>query len=353
MFVDTHFLATIALVAHMAVSATGLLTPSTERRVFTSPDGDFAVTVMPAGKRIGFEGAESRLEVRRKENLVLSKDFSSEDGEHGAAIERGQWTSDSMFFVFLTEFSGGHSPLQHPIYFYCRRQNTITMLNPWLDGVLTQDFFPKSTRTLVIAARDAEGEGRTISVNLGTVPCGPIATCYRLGSPHRTVPASEYIFEEDFDPQSLQRRVYVLRRGGKGRRLIFIHSRGASECVGPSGRLALINSFPATKLVEVYGADLTSGKSWRIDEQATRLYRDHAQPNPAAIIVANGEDMSPTDDETLLRMDMIYASVPTPEQAAQLWKTFHQSWYVVDSRSGKVLREYRSSPPMKWWVHSR
>jgi hypothetical protein len=226
------------------------------------------------------------------------------------------------------------------------------MLNALLEDahVLTQDFSLRSKNEVVITAQTMNGESQAISIQLGKVPCGPTATCYRLGSPHHTVPANKYIFEEDFDPKSLQRRVYLRRPEEKERRLIFIHSRGISECIGPSGLLALINSFPATKSEEVYAAALSSGKSWRIDEQAMKLYQEHAQPSEASIIVPNGEDMSPRDDETLLRMDMIYASVPTPEQAAQLWKAFQQWWYAVDSRSGKDLHEYRSSPPDKWWV---
>ena len=331
-----------------------VLSSSAERQiVYTSPDGRLTVTVIPAGKKKGFEDVESRIEVLHKGSLLLGKDFSSEDGEHGAGIVRGHWTSDSMFFVFLTEFSGGHTPLLHPIYFYCRRENTINMLNPFLDDVLTQDFSLKGRNTVAIAAQDMRGQARTISVKLGTVPCGSIATCYRLGSPHRTVPAREYIFQEDFNPDSLERRVYVRRPGEQERRLIFTHFRGVSECVGPSGHLALINSFLATKAVEVYAADLSSGRSWRIDAQAVELYKDRAHPNPALIIVPNGEDMSPGDGEALLRMDLIYASVPTPEQAEQVGKTFQQWWYVVDSRDGKVLREYRTPAPMKWWVHAK
>jgi len=352
----SNFLATIAIAAPLALLGTSPLSASAEQQnVYTSPDGKLSVTVIPVEKTKGLAAAESRMEVRREGSLLLSKDFSSEDGEHGAGIVHGQWTSDSKFFVFLTEFSGGHMPLQHPVHFYCRNENTIRTFNSFLDvdGVLTQDFYLKGADTVAIRTQDTSGKLRTISIELGTVPCAPITTCYRLGSPHRVVPASEYIFQEDFDPENLERRVYLRRPGEQERRLIFIHSRGISECFGPNGRLALINSFPATKIEEVYAVDLASTKSWRIDRQAMDLYKERARPNPASIIVPNGEDLSARDDEALLRIDMIYASVPTPEQAEQLQKAFQQWWYVVDSYTGNVLHEYRSPPPMKWWVRSR
>lgn len=321
-----------------------------QKRIYISPDGGIVATVAPTGKKKALEGVESRIEVRSRDgNLVVSKDFSSEDGEHGAGILRGQWTSDSRFFVFLTEFSGGHSPLQHPIYFFCRRENTIRMLNQFFDHVLTRDFSLEERNTVVVEAQDARGTQK-IRVELGTVPCEPTATCYRLGSPHRTVPASEYSFREDFNPETLERKVYVQRRGENKPRLIFTHSRGASECVGPGGSLALINSFPATKAVEVYVADLSSGRNWRIDEQAIALYQRHAKPNPALIIVPKGEDMSPDDGEALLRMDLIYISVAKPEEAEEVGRSFKELWYVVDTRNGNVLLEYGTPPPLRWWV---
>jgi len=324
-----------------------------QEQVYTSPDGSLVAMVAPAGKKKGFEAVESRIAFRlRKGNLLLSKDFSSQDGEHGAGILHGQWTSDSKFFVFVTEFSGGHSPLQHPIYFYCRQKNTISMLNQFLDGVLTRDFSLQGNNTVVVEAQDMRGI-RKISVKLGGAPCEPIATCYRLGSPHRTVPASEYIFREDFNSQTSERKLYVRRRGENEPRLIFTYSGGASECVGPSGRLALINSPPGTKAEEVYVADLSSGRNWRIDVHAMGLYEAHAQPNPALIIVPHGEDMSPGDSKVLLRMDLIYISVQTPEEAEKLGRTFQQWRYVVDSRDGKVLWEYRTLPPARWWAETK
>ena len=349
-----NFVAKIPLTAkraaYLALLGIMLASASVElKQVYVSPDGALVATVIPAGKKKGFEEVESRIEVRSCEgNLLLSKDFSSEDGEHGAGILRGYWTSDSQFLVLLTEFSGGHAPLQHPIYFYCRQENTLQMLNQFLGNVLTRDFSLEGN-TVVVEAQDTRGT-RRISVKLGTVPCEPLATCYRLGSPHRTVPATEYSFREDFNPDTFERKVYVQRRGDNKPRLIFTHSRGVSMCVGPSGRLALINSEPATKTVEVYTSDLSSGRNWRIDEQAMDLYVRNAKPNPALVIVPKGEDMSADDGEALLRIDLIYISVGTPEEAEKVGRTFKEWWYVVDTRNGKVLREYRTPAPPRWWV---
>ena len=67
------------------------------------------------------------------------------------------------------------------------------------------------------------------------------------------------------------------------------------------------------------------------------------------MIVPDGEDMSPDDGEALVRMDLIYFSVRTPEEADKVGSSFKQWWYVVDTGNGKVLLEYRTPPPPRWW----
>jgi hypothetical protein len=43
--------------------------------------------------------------------MLCVLDYSSEDGEHGFGLVKGQWTADSKYFVFSLRSSGGHQAL--------------------------------------------------------------------------------------------------------------------------------------------------------------------------------------------------------------------------------------------------
>ena len=50
-------------------------------------------------------------------------------------------------------------------------------------------------------------------------------------------------------------------------------------------------------------------------------------------------------------MDLLHVSVSTDKEAEQMGEAFKKWWNMVTTRSGRVLREYRTSPPPGgWWV---
>ncbi|HVZ19374.1 MAG TPA: hypothetical protein VG897_19805, partial [Terriglobales bacterium] len=74
--------------------------------------------------------SESYIVVSLKSGTFLAKrDLSSQDHEHGYGVVQAQWTSDSQFFVFCVDNSGGHSPTQTPVMFYSRKLSKFFVLD--------------------------------------------------------------------------------------------------------------------------------------------------------------------------------------------------------------------------------
>jgi hypothetical protein len=73
--------------------------------------------------------------------LLVRRDYSSEDGEHGYGVTKAAWTPDSQFFVYSLENSGGHQAWNSPVRFFSRRSNKILSLDNALhDAVTNPDF---------------------------------------------------------------------------------------------------------------------------------------------------------------------------------------------------------------------
>jgi hypothetical protein len=82
---------------------------------FSSPDGKLVAVVIHVGKEAGLGNYDSRVELRTKEGSLCSKDYSSNDSEHGYAVAKAAWTADSQFFVYSLQSSGGHSLWHTPV----------------------------------------------------------------------------------------------------------------------------------------------------------------------------------------------------------------------------------------------
>lgn len=101
----------------------------------TSPDGQlvaFIISVIPRSiypDRLGDVGVtlvESRVQIRNKVGeLLYSRDYTSDDGEHGFFVEKAEWSADSEFFVFSMVSSGGHMSWRSLTFFYVRRDNQL------------------------------------------------------------------------------------------------------------------------------------------------------------------------------------------------------------------------------------
>jgi|WetSurMetagenome_2_1015567.scaffolds.fasta_scaffold02436_2 hypothetical protein len=90
------------LILNLAAMLTSALSTanSDEVKGYPSPDGRFVAQVvrLPSAP---YGSGENRIVLRsNKGRIVCSKDFSSEDGEHGYGVEKAAWTPDSKFFVF-------------------------------------------------------------------------------------------------------------------------------------------------------------------------------------------------------------------------------------------------------------
>jgi hypothetical protein len=105
----------------------------------SSPDKSLRAIIIPVGKK-GYEGTESRIEIRSASGKTLRwKSFASYDGEHGMGVNHAEWTSNSLFFVFNADSSGGHQPWRHATYFYSRSENRFYSLDDYI-GPVTSDF---------------------------------------------------------------------------------------------------------------------------------------------------------------------------------------------------------------------
>jgi len=94
-----------------------------------SPDGKVKAIIF------GNKTDESIIEIYDSEKLLLKKDYTSKDGEHGVIVEHAEWTPDSKFFVYGMYSSGGHQPWHSPIDFYYREENKIYELENYLSEI--------------------------------------------------------------------------------------------------------------------------------------------------------------------------------------------------------------------------
>ena len=98
-------------------------------------------------------------------------------------------------------------------------------------------------------------------------------------------------------------------------------------------------------------ADLQTHRDWQIDQAAAQMYRQAAAPDDRLIIVPEAYSFSPDDTKVLIGMDLVDLSVATAQEAAQVSNLYKKWWFVVDTSSGRVLREYRTLEiPKRWYL---
>jgi hypothetical protein len=135
-----------------------------QARLHLSPDGMLLARVTAVSRKC----LGSRFEIRRKGGpSILQVSYGSQDCEHGMGITGRAWTSDSMFFVFNTNMSGGHQPWHWPVYFYSRRDNKIYSLDKSLGPIIAPEIElkpPHLVKTRVL--EQGNDAGRLIMVDL-------------------------------------------------------------------------------------------------------------------------------------------------------------------------------------------
>lgn len=147
---------------------------------------------------------------------------------------------------------------------------------------------------------------------------------------------------------------YIKRDGDKEPRLFYTHGRHIAVTLGHRRSLVLINDWEATKSGKVVVANLRSGEKRQIDSAALKMYRQHAAPDGRLWIVPEAYSFSPHDSQVLLKMVKEDVSAGTAEESARASRTYKEWWYVVCSRNGQVVREYRTNKiPRTWWRTAR
>jgi hypothetical protein len=147
---------------------------------------------------------------------------------------------------------------------------------------------------------------------------------------------------------------YIKRDGDKEPRLFYTHGRQIVVTLGHRRSLVLINDWEATKSGKVVVANLRSGEKRQIDSAALKIYRQHAAPDRRLWIVPEAYGFSPHDSQVLLKMVKADVSAATAEESVRASQTYKEWWYVVCSRNGQVVREYRTNRlPRRWWGTNR
>ena len=127
--------------------------------------------MVPVGKEAGRVEYESRIEFHSGDGSVLCVlDYSSEDSEHGFGLVKGQWTSDSKYYIFSLTSSGGHQAWHAPTQFFNREDGTIRSLDDYFraSGISESDFrliAPDTIKTEVLKDKPVP-----VSINLAALP---------------------------------------------------------------------------------------------------------------------------------------------------------------------------------------
>ncbi len=141
------------------------------------------------------------------------------------------------------------------------------------------------------------------------------------------------------------RTVYIQRDDDAASRVLYTHERGVRILLGHTGRYALIHDYFATKACNVVVAEIKTGRNWRIDKPVREAHARTASKEWASIyFTPSAVAFSPDDGQVLISLsrDLLQHKDAKP---CPVWS------YVVETRTGKVLREYRTDGrvPRRWW----
>jgi hypothetical protein len=172
--------------------------------------------------------------------------------------------------------------------------------------------------------------------------------------PNELFRLKRYEVTEEINPATLLRIDYIKRKKDKKSILFYTHGRGIVVTLGHAAHLLLINDNEASKSNRVVVFNLDTNETKRVDIQAIESYKRNASPDGRMIIIPEAYAFSPTDKQMLIKMELIYLSLPFEERglANRLRRSYKPWWYVVDSIDGKVTHEYRTSRlPKRWWKY--
>ena len=105
------------------------------RSTYSSPDSQRHVIISDMKSAFQYV-SEGVVEFRSNaKKLLLKKDYTSEDGEHGYAVDPIGWTADSKYFLYGLTSTGGDQSWHHGIEVYSSRTGKIVHLDNYLGPI--------------------------------------------------------------------------------------------------------------------------------------------------------------------------------------------------------------------------
>jgi len=139
----------LTLIVALALFST--VVHSAEQKGYLSPDGKYLAYAIPLPKA-PYGSGESKIVIKTMSGKTLaSKSYGSEDGEHGAGVEKAAWTFDSRFFVYSMSSSGGHQSWHFRTFFISTTDWKIRSLDDYVGPITDPDFVlsaPDTVKTL-------------------------------------------------------------------------------------------------------------------------------------------------------------------------------------------------------------
>jgi len=130
---------------------------SAEQKEYVSPDGKYTAYVIPAIDARHKNSGENEVIIKTKDGKALcSKNYGSEDGEHGFGVEKAVWTPDSKFFIYSMSSSGGHQPWHFPTDFCSIADQSIHGLEEYVGGLITSSRFEIKAPAIIRGKRMKE-----------------------------------------------------------------------------------------------------------------------------------------------------------------------------------------------------
>ncbi len=115
---------------------------------YESPDKSLIATI--TSNKLPEATAESIVELCTVGGQILvHKDYSSEDGEHGYGVVQAMWTPDSQYFVYSLTSSGGHQAWHSRVKFFSRKQKKVFGLDETISDAVTNPQFSVAAPDIV------------------------------------------------------------------------------------------------------------------------------------------------------------------------------------------------------------
>ena len=127
-----------------------------KQQEYASPDGTYIAYVIALPKA-PYGSGESKIIIKTKKGKILcSKNYGSEDGEHGFGVERAAWTPDSHFFVYSMSSSGGHQAWHFPTDFISTGDFEVRTLDDYIGPITDPDFELKAPDIIKTSGRQKD-----------------------------------------------------------------------------------------------------------------------------------------------------------------------------------------------------